>query len=46
MILVLWLRPNGLELNVFTTARQNGFPIEVVRSQEEFQNIYGLILVE
>ncbi len=33
-------------IDVFTTARQNGFPIEVVRSREEVQNIYGLVLVE
>jgi len=33
-------------IDVFTTARQNGFPIEVVRSQGDIQNIYGLILVE
>jgi predicted metal-binding protein len=33
-------------IDVFTTARQSGFPIEVVRSQGDIQNIYGLILVE
>lgn len=33
-------------IDVFTTVRQNGFPIEVVRSREDMVNIYGLILVE
>ncbi len=33
-------------IDVFTTARQSGFPIEVVRSQEDIANLYGLILVE
>lgn len=33
-------------IDVFTTVRQNGFPIEVVRTQEDILNIYGLILVE
>jgi predicted metal-binding protein len=33
-------------VDVFQTARKNGFPIEVVRSHEEEQNIFGLILVD
>jgi len=33
-------------VDVFKTARDNGFPIWVVRSYEEEQNIYGLILVD
>jgi predicted metal-binding protein len=33
-------------IDVFKTARDNGFPIEVVRSREEERNIFGLILVE
>ena len=33
-------------IDVFKTARDNGFPIEVVRSHEETRNIYGVILVE
>jgi len=33
-------------VDVFQTARGNGFPIQVVRSLEEEQNIYGVILVE
>jgi predicted metal-binding protein len=33
-------------IDVFKTARDNGFFIEVVRSQEEERNSYGLILVE
>jgi predicted metal-binding protein len=33
-------------IDVFKTARQNGFPIEVVRTHEEERNIFGLILVE
>jgi len=33
-------------IDVFKTARDNGFPIEVVRSHEEEGNIYGVILVE
>jgi predicted metal-binding protein len=33
-------------IDVFRTARGNGFPIEVVRSHEEERNCYGLILVE
>jgi predicted metal-binding protein len=33
-------------IDVFKTARDNGFPIEVVRTHEEERNSYGLILVE
>jgi len=33
-------------IDVFKTARDNGLPIEVVRTHEEERNIYGVILVE
>jgi predicted metal-binding protein len=33
-------------IDVFKTARDNGFPIEVIRAREEERNIFGLILVE
>ncbi|MFB3886644.1 MAG: DUF2284 domain-containing protein [Thermodesulfobacteriota bacterium] len=33
-------------IDVFKTARDNGFPIEVVQTHEEDRNIYGVILVE
>ena len=33
-------------IDVFKTVRDNGFPIEVLRSREEERNIYGVILVE
>jgi predicted metal-binding protein len=33
-------------IDVFKTARENGFPIEVVRTRDEERNIYGVILVE
>jgi predicted metal-binding protein len=33
-------------IDVFKTARENGFPIDVVRSHEETRNIFGVILVE
>ena len=33
-------------IDVFKTARDNGFPIEVVRTREDERNIFGLILVE
>ncbi len=33
-------------VDVFKTARGNGFPIQVVRTPEEEQNIFGLILVD
>ena len=32
-------------IDVFKTARDNGFSIEVVRSREEARNIYGVVLV-
>jgi predicted metal-binding protein len=33
-------------IDVFATARGNGFPIEVVRDEESEQNRYGLLLIE
>jgi len=33
-------------IDVFKTARDNGFPIEVVRTHEDERNSYGVILVE
>ncbi|MGQ9509782.1 MAG: DUF2284 domain-containing protein [Thermodesulfobacteriota bacterium] len=33
-------------IDVFKTARDNGFPIKVIRSHEEERNFYGVILVE
>ena len=33
-------------IDVFKTARENGFPIEVVRTHEEARNVFGVILVE
>lgn len=33
-------------IDVFKTARNNGFPIHVIRSREEERNFYGVILVE
>jgi predicted metal-binding protein len=33
-------------VDVYKTARENGFPIQVVKTHEEGQNIFGLILVE
>jgi len=33
-------------IDVFKTARDNGFSIEVVRTHEEERNVFGLILVE
>jgi len=33
-------------IDVFKTARGNGFPIDVIRSREETRNIFGVILVE
>jgi predicted metal-binding protein len=33
-------------IDVFKTARENGFRIEVVRTHEEERNCYGVILVE
>lgn len=32
-------------IDVFKTARDNGFPIEVVRTREGEMNVFGLILV-
>jgi hypothetical protein len=36
----------GCGIDVFKTARDNGFPIKVVRTRDEERNIFGLILVE
>jgi predicted metal-binding protein len=36
----------GCGIDVFKTARENGFPIEVVRTRNQERNIFGLILVE
>jgi predicted metal-binding protein len=33
-------------IDVFKTARDNGFPIEVVRTHDQERNIFGLVLVE
>jgi len=33
-------------IDVFKTARDNGFPIEVLRTHDEERNIYGVILLE
>jgi hypothetical protein len=33
-------------IDVFKTARDNGFPIDVVKTHEEERNIFGLVLVE
>lgn len=33
-------------IDVFQTARKNGFPIHVLTSKEEDQNRYGLLLIE
>jgi predicted metal-binding protein len=33
-------------IDVFKTARDHGFPVEVVRTHEEERNVFGLILVE
>ena len=33
-------------IDVFKTARDNGFPVEVVKTHQEERNIFGLILVE
>ena len=33
-------------IDVFKTARDNGFPIEVVRTHEDERNVFGVILVE
>jgi hypothetical protein len=33
-------------VDVYQTARGNGFPIQVVRTYEEGQNIFGLILAD
>ncbi len=33
-------------VDVFQTARRNGYSIQVVKTQEDIQNIFGLVLVE
>jgi predicted metal-binding protein len=33
-------------IDVFKTARGNGFPIEVLRTREEERDMFGLVLVE
>jgi predicted metal-binding protein len=33
-------------IDVFKTARDNGFPIQVVKNHEDARNIFGLILIE
>jgi predicted metal-binding protein len=33
-------------IDVFKTARDNGFPIEVLRTHDDKMNIFGLVLVE
>jgi predicted metal-binding protein len=33
-------------IDVFRTARENGFSIDVIRSLDETRNVYGVILVE
>ncbi len=33
-------------IDVFKTARDNGFPIEVLRTRDERRNMFGLVLVE
>jgi len=36
----------GCGIDVFKTARDNGFSIEVLRTREEERNMFGLVLVE
>jgi predicted metal-binding protein len=36
----------GCGIDVFTTARNNGYPIEVLTSEDCDGNYYGLILIE
>lgn len=33
-------------IDVYSTARNNGFPIYVLKSKDEIENCYGLILIE
>jgi len=42
------VRPSmeGCGIDVYETARSNGFPIDVLRTREEGENCYGLILIE
>jgi len=36
----------GCGIDVYATARSNGFPIEVVRARSSPQDYYGLVLAE
>ena len=36
----------GCGIDVYATARANGFPIEVVRNHDSDQNYYGIVLIE
>lgn len=44
----LQARPSmeGCGIDVYATARANGFPIEVIRDRSEVPNRYGLVLIE
>ena len=33
-------------IDVYATARANGYPIQVVRDRDEIPNRYGLVLIE
>ena len=33
-------------IDVYSTAKNNGFPIDVLKSKDEVQNYYGLVLIE
>ncbi len=33
-------------IDVYATARGNGFPIEVVKDETDDQNYYGVVLIE
>jgi predicted metal-binding protein len=33
-------------IDVYSTAKNNGFPINVLKSKDEVQNYYGLLLIE
>ncbi len=36
----------GCGIDVYATARNNGFPIDVLKAKNEEENCYGLILIE
>jgi len=38
--------PEGFGIDLFTTARSNGFPIEVVQNYKDTENHYGLLYIE